>query len=378
MARQLEIARRDLRQKSERLSELSESAHRFVEDVAHDFRTPLTVIQEFASIMADGIGGDVSDKHGEFLELITCATRDLAQLVDDFLDSGKLRAGTLRVDRRSHRVGAILDSCWSRLSERARTHGVELVRELDGNLPKVYVDIDKARRTMTNLVVNAIKIAPSGTRVVVRVLQDGSDAVAFGVTDHGATMTAEQLERVHECFCPETVFHTKETKGFGLGLSVVGQLASINLGSASVRSAEGLNTHSFTMPIACTQVIVGRYLSWIASMDETSTLCALRVREVMPAGAPDELLAFLASVSRATDLVLASPDGEGFIVCGIGYKPDEWLDRISTLYSASALRIAQPDRGPLVIDILGTRNIQEAERFLMEQLTPALEARPHA
>lgn len=85
LARQLETVTQDLRQKSERLSELSESAHRFVEDVAHDFRTPLTVIQEFASIMADGIGGDVNEKHREFLDLISCATRDLAELVDNSL-----------------------------------------------------------------------------------------------------------------------------------------------------------------------------------------------------------------------------------------------------------------------------------------------------
>lgn len=379
LVRQLEIARQDLREKSERLSELSESAHRFVEDVAHDFRTPLTVIQEFASIMADGIGGEVSEKHGEFLELIACASRDLAQLVDNFLDSGKLRAGTLRVDRRAHRVDAILDACWTRLSERARTHGLELVREPDEGLPEVYVDIDRARRALTNLVVHAIKTAPSGSRVLVGAQLEGSDAVRLHVTDQGATLTADQRARVRECYRPDSVSHTKETKGFGLGLSVVGQLASINLGSASVESTERTgNTHSFTMPIARTEVIIRRYLSWIASMGEASPMSALRIREESPGGAPDDLLAFLSTVSRTTDLELAAPDGEGFIVCGIGYKPDEWRARIRTLYAESVLRLAKPDRGPLMIDILGTRDFQKAERFLLDQVTPEVEVRPHA
>lgn len=379
LARQLEVARQDLLHKSNRLAELSESAHRFVEDVAHDFRTPLTVIQEFASIMADGIGGEVNEKQTEFLGLIACATRDLAQLVDDFLDSGKLRAGTLRVDRRPHPVAGIIDGCFARLSERARAHEIELVREPCDDLPEVYVDADRARRVLTNLVVNAIKTAPPGTRVVVGAAPDGADAVRLSVADHGATMTDEHRGRVLECLRPGNVFHTKETKGFGLGLSVVGQLSSINLGAASVRSEEGTgNVYSFTMPIARTGVIVRRYLSWIASMGESSSLCALRVREATPEGAPDDLLAFLASVSRATDLILRTPDGEGFVVCGIGYKPDEWTSRIATLYAESALRSARPDRGPLSIDTLGTRDIRDAEQFLHDHLTPHVEARPHA
>ncbi|UYV12918.1 MAG: ATP-binding protein [Phycisphaera sp.] len=276
-------------------------------------------------------------------------------------------------------MDAILDSCWSRLSERARTHGIELVRETGADLPEVYVDLERARRALTNLVVNAIKTAPPDSRVVVGAHLDGPEAVRLDVIDHGSALTPNQLARVGECFRPDTVSHTKETKGFGLGLSVVGQLACINLGSASVRSEEGVgNTHSFTMPIARTDVVVRRYLTWISSMDETSTLCALRVCEVTPTEPDDGIRAFLASVSRATDLELPAIDGDGFVICGVGYKPDEWRARVSGLYAESALRVGRLDRSPLVIDILGTRNIRDSESFLLEHLACELEARPHA
>ncbi|MEM6733360.1 MAG: histidine kinase dimerization/phospho-acceptor domain-containing protein, partial [Myxococcota bacterium] len=100
LTKRLKEANAELTLKSEKLSVMSATAHRFVEDVAHEFRTPLAVIQEFAAIMRDGIGGDTSSQQDDYLGFIANASRDLSQLVDDFLDGGKLRAGTLRVARK--------------------------------------------------------------------------------------------------------------------------------------------------------------------------------------------------------------------------------------------------------------------------------------
>ncbi len=91
LSNRLKLANRELNSKNRKLTELTDTAHRFVEDVAHEFRTPLTVIKEFASIIADGLGGEVTEKQAQYLNHITGSASDLAGLIDDFLNSSRLR-----------------------------------------------------------------------------------------------------------------------------------------------------------------------------------------------------------------------------------------------------------------------------------------------
>lgn len=371
---QLRIANEDLRTKSELLASMSDAGHRFVEDVAHEFRTPLAVIQEFASIMADGIGGEVSEKHGEFLDFIANATRDLSLLVDDFLDSGKLRAGTLRLDRRSYHPQDVLDSCWSLLEARAEARGIALERWCPSSAPHVFLDLDKAKRTLMNLVVGAIKVSPPGSKIVVRVATRGDDLVCFQVHDNATTLPEDQYERLRDFFKDDRAIATRDHRGFGLGLSIVRELTRVNLGTVSVGRAEGGgNCFSFTVPIDRIESVVGRYLAWISTMGKASMLSVLRIREPSEGESSEALEAFLGSMSRASDLRLPSPDGDGFVMVGVGYRPQEWQARMQAWYAESALPGSVPGDGRLCIEVLGTRSVPEAYAFLVEQMAPSVE-----
>ncbi|MDB5324193.1 MAG: signal transduction histidine kinase, nitrogen specific, NtrB, partial [Phycisphaerales bacterium] len=77
----------ELERKNHRLAELYQTAQKFVDDVSHEFRTPLTVIKGFAEAINEGLSGPINPQQGEFLELILDRSRDLAQMVDDLLDS---------------------------------------------------------------------------------------------------------------------------------------------------------------------------------------------------------------------------------------------------------------------------------------------------
>src|ERR1700683_4084671 len=102
LTRQLKLVNIELEAKNKRLHELTETAHQFVDDVAHDFRTPLTVIQQYASLVSDGLAGPVSDTQRGHLGVVAEATQDLSEMVDDFLDSSKLRARALSIYRHSN------------------------------------------------------------------------------------------------------------------------------------------------------------------------------------------------------------------------------------------------------------------------------------
>ncbi len=95
----LEDANELLGQKNNRLAELYETAHQFVDQVSHEFRTPLTVIKAYATIILDGLAGQITDDQRQFLNIMGDRTDDLANMVDDMLDVSKLEAGLLSVRR---------------------------------------------------------------------------------------------------------------------------------------------------------------------------------------------------------------------------------------------------------------------------------------
>ena len=95
LTRELKLVNVELEAKNKHLSELTNTAHQFVDDVAHDLRTPLTVIGQFTSIIADGIGGPVTERQQTHLSTIATASHEMAEMIDDFLDSSKLKARAL-------------------------------------------------------------------------------------------------------------------------------------------------------------------------------------------------------------------------------------------------------------------------------------------
>ncbi len=168
LTRDLKLSNRALERQNKALSDMTDMAHRFVDDVAHEFRTPLAVIKEFASILRDGISGDVNEEQTRYLSFIIDASRDLAHLIDDFLDSSRLHARTLRVERRAARVDELVESAQLMLEDRAAAKKIRLRLDLSPDLPEVLADADKVRRMLVNLVVNAVKFSDPESEIVVR------------------------------------------------------------------------------------------------------------------------------------------------------------------------------------------------------------------
>jgi signal transduction histidine kinase len=200
LTRELKLVNAELESKNKHLSELTETAHQFVDDVAHDLRTPLTVIEQYASIIADGMSGSVTDAQRNQLGIITSASHEMADMVDDFLDSSKLKAGSLSVDRESHTVQELLDSVAPMLQVRAGPKGISIDQSVAKGIPTFFGDLSKAGRVLTNLAVNAIKVTPQGRPLKVWAKTAKTGDVQVGVTDEGPGMRPEDLEVIFELF----------------------------------------------------------------------------------------------------------------------------------------------------------------------------------
>lgn len=332
LARDLKLANAALEQKNQRLGELTETAHRFVDDVAHEFRTPLTVIKEFASIIRDGLGGPVTEKQTGFLDYIDAAVRDLAQMVDDFLDTSKLRAKALRVDRRPNQVADIIEAVRPAIATYAQSKRITLDEQIEPNLPLVFCDLEKAGRVIVNLVINAIKFSPEGGTVRLWARSADHGDVSIGVTDHGPGMTPEELAAVGERFEQNGDPQRSTAKGFGLGLSIARDLVRLNLGSMNITSAPGNgSTFSFSLPCWEPTSVLRLYIDTIAAGNDADSLTVLQVIPDNDPNAIEKTRQFLSSNCQSMDLVMPAVDRRSVLMVGPTSEPHKWIQRLESV-----------------------------------------------
>lgn len=301
----------ELQEKNDRLAELYHTAHMFVDDVSHEFRTPLTVIREFTSILNDGLAGEVSPEQHEYLETVLDRVDDLAMMIDDMLDVSKLDVGLVGIRRRACSIAGILDHVGPVLLRKAASNRIAMTLPDDDALPEVFCDPDKIGRVIINLVVNAIKFSPEGSRVSLSTESKPDEGlVRMHVTDSGPGIPPEKVAEVFERFQQVEGGVRSSAKGFGLGLNIVRGLVHQNFGDIDVASRVGKgSTFSFTVPTADPERLIERYLDRISALREKPAHVAAihaTIAESEPPDIRDEVKHFLLDQTHCDDLLLPS------------------------------------------------------------------------
>jgi signal transduction histidine kinase len=350
LAQQQKTASDLLEEKNRRLSQLCATAQQFVENVSHEFRTPLTVIREFTSIIRDGLDGPITAKQSEHLDKVLHRTDDLALMVDDMLDISRLEAGLLSVWRRKCDAKDLIENVVGLLKGRAASKRVTLSVNASENLPGVFCDEEKARRVIMNLTVNAIKFAPEGGRVEVWARHsEGQTDVEIGVTDDGPGISQKNVEIIFERFRQGDQLLNSNTKGFGLGLSIARELVGLNLGQIKVETKPNSgSTFSFTLPLFDPRVAFSRFLDRLKFVPGKTSDLSLFTVEVDPQKCKPSMVIdeFLQRAVLGHSLVMPASNGSWVIAvacseqqCGqvIEQLLTEWAD-----YSRNTAQVALP------------------------------------
>ncbi|MBI3469450.1 MAG: hybrid sensor histidine kinase/response regulator [Planctomycetes bacterium] len=297
-----------LERKNRRLDKLCKTARRFVDDVSHEFRTPLTVIKEYVSLMRDGLVGPITAEQAQFLNVVMDRSDDLNRMVDDMLDVSKLRAGLLAVRRSACRVTTLMERVRRSLELKAGVKGVSLEMSVEPNLPEVYCDSDKIEHVIINLGVNAVKYCGEPGRVSIWAKPGATESeVLMGVTDNGPGISSRDQRRIFRRFRQLKRATRDSTKGFGLGLSIAKELVDLNFGRISLDSRSGVgSTFSFTLPVAQPTEVVRRYLSRLRcsrSGEPPLTFMTAETQEWADQEGGDALDSFLSYLMRPMDLL---------------------------------------------------------------------------
>lgn len=256
-----------LQEAYDRLKELDRLKSNFLATVSHELRTPLTSIIGYSEMLAEGMGGSLTDEQRDFVHTIQEKGEQLLALITSLLDLSKLESGTMSVRRAPMLVQDLLGEVQRTLAPGARKKGVEVRLEGTGSLPSIKGDPERLRQVFINLGDNALKFTPKGGVVSFRanVLTGGGDdgddglsllaavktQVEVRVCDTGIGIPAAERERVFDAFYQVDSSSTREYGGTGLGLSIVKRLVEAHHGS--VRIEENTPTGAVfvvTLPVA--------------------------------------------------------------------------------------------------------------------------------
>jgi signal transduction histidine kinase len=226
---------------AQRSRRLAERQVEFVAGVSHELRTPVSVICSAAENLADGLVEEPAQVR-RYGVMLRDEGRRLAEMVEQVLEFAGTYSG-----RRTYRsepidVARLIDEALDLSSAELRRAEFSVVRDFGPGLPVVRGDAAALRRAVQNLVGNSLKYGAEGRWVGVRVAavsEAGRPEVRITVEDHGRGIPAAELARVFEPFFRGREAVAAQTRGFGLGLSLVKRVAEAHGGRVSVDSAPG-------------------------------------------------------------------------------------------------------------------------------------------
>jgi two-component system, OmpR family, sensor histidine kinase BaeS len=231
-------------QMSADLSQATQLRRQMTADIAHDLRTPLSVILGYSEALSEG----KLQATAEVFEVVHDEALHLSRLVEDLRTLSLADAGELPLTRRPVAPQALLERTASAHKAQAERQRISLQVEAAAELPEVDVDPDRMAQVLGNLVSNALRYTPADGQILLTA-ETTTDGVALRVRDTGAGIDPADLPYIFERFYRSD--RSRQQNGeSGLGLPIARSLVEMHGGRISVESSLGQGTtFSITLPV---------------------------------------------------------------------------------------------------------------------------------
>mgnify|MGYP003148047663 FL=1 len=254
----LELTRRELEEKAERLKQANtdaEAASRakseFLANMSHEIRTPMTAVLGYTDLLLEESWGRPGSI--ELLDVIKRNGNCLLELINDILDLSKIESGNLSIETIPFPLLEKLKEIQALMKVRAEYQKLQFKLSFNGNIPvEIQSDPTRFKQILINLIGNAIKFTPDGGKVSVEtsLLNSSSNEplLEFKIRDTGIGMTAGQIDMLYQPFVQADSSTTRKFGGTGLGLAISKRLAEMLGGDLYCESVPGEGT-VFTLTI---------------------------------------------------------------------------------------------------------------------------------
>jgi len=245
---------RELRYTSElaesyrKLQELERLRDDLTNMIVHDLRTPLTSL--LSGLQTVPLVGDMNETQAEMLEIAVDGGQTLLGMINDLLDVEKMEQEAVPLDKTLLTAAGLIARAAAQVGMLAQSNGLTLVEEAALDLPPFPGDEDKLRRTVVNLLGNAIKFTPVGGTITASA-EAGDEGILFSIRDTGEGIPPEAFDRIFEKFGQVENRKAGRKMSTGLGLTFCKLAVEAHSGRIWVESRPGQGSaFFFTVPRA--------------------------------------------------------------------------------------------------------------------------------
>lgn len=222
----------------------------FVSVASHQLRTPLSAIKWFLEMLIAGDAGTINETQKEFLDRAYESNERMIKLVNDLLNVSRMESGKIKFEPKPTQIGEIFQSVVTELTPLTRARNITIQSAFaDAKLPEVFVDPDKMRQVIMNLVSNAIKYTSGRGKIELFYERHPSELI-FHIKDNGIGIPFDQQHKVFNKFFRADNVLKVQTEGSGLGLYIARVIIETSGGRMWFVSQENKGTtFSFSLPI---------------------------------------------------------------------------------------------------------------------------------
>lgn len=235
-----------LQKANKQLKELDTLKSAFIANMSHELRTPMNAIIGYTDLLLDEVDGPLNEDQKASLRKVAANARHLLQLINDVLDISKIESGKIELRPKEVDLKALIDSIMVTFEPLIAKKGLSFTLNIEPQAEKLYVDEDKAKQILINLISNAVKFThQGGITLRAKVSERGLDKegnpqfIEISITDTGIGIRQEDLDRIFDKFAQADVSTTRQYEGTGLGLSIVRGLVALHKGMVWAQSEVG-------------------------------------------------------------------------------------------------------------------------------------------
>jgi two-component system phosphate regulon sensor histidine kinase PhoR len=211
----------------------------FVANASHELRTPLSIIKGYIETLVDGHQTMALEDRDKFLRTIQRHSERLKSIIDDLLVLSRLESATPGLKFAPLDLAAFLGNLAEDYRRRPTTADHQIALQVPAGLGPISCDEEKLTQVFSNLLDNALKYTPKGSRLELGARLVGDAEVECFVTDNGPGIPGADLPHIFERFYRVEKGRSRESGGTGLGLSIVKHIVQLHGGRVWAESEEG-------------------------------------------------------------------------------------------------------------------------------------------
>jgi two-component system, sensor histidine kinase and response regulator len=215
----------------EQLRKANADKNRFLGMAAHDLRNPLASIRGIAEFLREGAVGALTRQQLDLVDTIHSASQSMLDMVNELLDVATIEAGELKLSLGVHNLGDLICKSVSMLSREALKKNTQVLFDPPPEPINLTIDPAKMRQVVDNLISNAVKYSPPGSKISAFVKHNANDSTcSFSVRDQGPGIPDNERDRLFKDFSRLSSKPTGGEKSTGLGLAICRKIVDAHHG----------------------------------------------------------------------------------------------------------------------------------------------------